>query len=134
MSAEVPGDVEHPVEIGADPAVFGVLLAGALQPAKLALDLGAHGIGHAGVSDALAVRRDDVATVLTKLLLDGLELLAQQEVALTLLQSFSHVAADLLLERGLCDGRLGPFDQARESRFDVQHLEHLDLLLHAQVG
>ena len=34
LGAHVPGDVEHPVEVRADPAVLGVLLAGALQAAR----------------------------------------------------------------------------------------------------
>ena len=47
LGAHVPRDVEHPVQVRADPAVLGVLLAGALQPAELALHLGADLLGHA---------------------------------------------------------------------------------------
>src|SRR5207244_676158 len=72
----VPGDVQHPVQVGADPAVLGVLLARPLQAVEFALHLGAHAVRHAGLDDALAVGRDDVRGALVELLLDGFELRA----------------------------------------------------------
>src|SRR3989442_12530131 len=88
----VPGQVEHPVEIVANPADLRVLLASALQPAELALDLGAHGVRHAGFLDSPAVLGDDVAAFLAELLLDGLQLLPEQELTLALL----HPLLDLV--------------------------------------
>ena len=101
LGAHVPGDVEHPVEVGADPSVLGVLLARPLQAVELAVDLGQHVLGHLGLGDPLAVGRDDVGLALVQLLLDRLELLAQQELALGLLHALGDVAADLLLQRGV---------------------------------
>src|SRR5207249_1884534 len=110
----VPGDVQHPVQVGADPAVLGVLLARPLQAVEFALHLGAHAVRHAGLDDALAVGRDDVRGALVELLLDGFELLAQQELALRLLHALGDVAADLLLQRSVGQDLLGPADEQSE--------------------
>ena len=68
LGAHVPRDLEHPVEVRADPAVLGVLLAGPLEAVELALDLRAHVLGHARVLEALAVAGGDVVAALTELL------------------------------------------------------------------
>ena len=133
LRAHVPGDVQHPVEVSADPAVLGVLLGGPLQAVDLTLDLGPHGVGHTGLEHALAVGRNDVAATLVELLFDGLELLAEQKLTLGLLHAFGDIAADLLLQRGVGQDRLVPVDQLCQPLLDVQRLEHLELLVGAEV-
>ena len=94
VGAHVPGDLEHPVQVRPDPAVLGVLLAGALEAVELALDLLAHVLGHARLLEPLAVVGGDVVATLAELLLDRLDLLAQQVVALRLLHALVDLAAD----------------------------------------
>jgi len=94
------------------------LLAGALQPVELVLHLGRHLLRHAGVSEPLAIGGDDVVAALAQLLLDGLELLAQDELALVLLHPLGHLGADAVLEIGLAERLLGPGDD-EVSRFST---------------
>ncbi len=130
----VPREVEHPVEVGADPAVLGVLLARPLQAVELSVDLGQHVLGHAGLGDALAVGRHDIRGALVELLLDCLELLPEQELALGLLHAFADVVADLLLERSIREDLLGPADELGQALLEVEGFEDLELLLHRQIG
>ena len=133
LGAHVPGDLEHPVEVGPDPAVLGALLAGPLETVQLALDLRAHVLGHPRVLEARAVAGGDVVAALTELLLDRLELLAQQEVTLGLLHALVDLGANLLAHRRVGEDVLGPPDQAGEALLDVERLQHLELLLDAEV-
>ncbi len=85
--------------------------------------------------DLRAVALDDVfLAVLAELLADRTHLLAQQELALTLLHALAHVGADLVLELDVGERVLGPAGDQLEPFLDVEGLEHLDLPLEAQVG
>ncbi len=133
LRAHVPRDVEHPVQVRADPAILRVLLARALQAVELAVDLGQHVLRHACLGDALAVGRHDVGLALVELPLDRLHLLAQEELALRLLHALGDVVADLLLERRVGEDGLRPLDQRLEAHLQVRLLEDLELLLGRQV-
>src|SRR5438105_1168276 len=134
FGAHVPGDVEHPVEVGADPPVLGVLLARPLQAVELAVDLGQHRLRHLSLRDSVAVGRDDVGLAFVQLLLDRLELLAQEELPLRLLHALGDIAADLLLERSVGQDALGPLDERGQPLLEVDRLQDLQLLLGGQVG
>ena len=134
LRADVPRDLEHPVEVRPDPAVLRALLAGPLETVQLALDLGADVLGHAGALEASPVTGRDVVAAFAELLLDRLELLAQQEVSLGLLHPLVDLGANLLAHRRVSEHVLGPADEPGESLLDVERLEHLDLLLDAEVG
>ena len=134
LGADVPRELGHPVEVGADPAVLGRLLGRALQAAELALGLLADVLGHVGVGDLLAVLLDDVLlAVLAELLADRVHLLAQEELALALLHALADVGADLVLQLELGQDLLGPGQDLLEALLDVEGLEDLDLLLERQV-
>ena len=133
LGAHVPGDVQHPVQVCADPPVFRVLLAGALQPVELAVDLGEDAFRHLRLRNPLAIAGNDVASTLVQLLLDRLQLLAQQELTLSLFHALGDIAADLLLQRGVGQDRLGPADQKGEALLEVERLQDLHLLLGRQV-
>ena len=129
----VPGHVEHPIHVGAYPAHLRILFAGALETAELALDLLADRVGHSRLIDPAPVLSHDVAAVLAELFLDGIELLAEQELPLSLVHAFLHVVADLVLERGLGQDLAGPLDQPAKAFLDVERGQDLDLALERQV-
>ena len=133
LGSDVPGDLEHPVEIGPDPAVLRALLAGPLEAVQLALDLLANVLGHARLLEARPVAGDNIVATLAELLLDRLELLAQQEVALGLLHPLVDLGPHLLAHRCVGEDVLGPSDEAGEALLDVERLQHLELLLDAEV-
>src|SRR5207237_8968524 len=129
----VPGQLQHPVQVVANPPVLRVLLAGPLQPVQLALDLLANRGGHLRLLHPLAVLGGGV-TIVAELFLDRLHLLAEQELALALLHAFLDVGADLVLERDLSQDIPLPGDHALQARLPVALLQELDLLLNREVG
>ncbi len=136
VGPDVPRDLDHPVEVGPDPAVFGRLLGHALQAAELAFGLLLGALGHAGLFDLLAVLGDDALALvgLAELLLDGLELLAKDVLALVLLHALGDLAPDLVLERDLREGVLGPPDDLLQALLHVQRFQDLQLLFEREVG
>ena len=93
-----PGQDRQPVEIGADDRVLGRAGVHAGQPLELALRLAQHLLRRAGLLDPLPELADlgVFALAFAQLLLDRLELLAEEVVALGL----GQLAADLLLDLG----------------------------------
>src|SRR6202035_3468249 len=87
-----------------------------------------------GTLEASPVPGRDVVAAFTELLLDRLELLAQQEVSLRLLHPLVDLGANLLAHRRVGKHVLGPGNEPGETLLDVERLEHLDLLLDAEVG
>ena len=71
---------------------------------------------------------------LAQLLADGLELAAQQELALCLLHALLDVGLDALAQRQVGQGVAGPSEHQAQPRLDVDRLENLDLLGQGQVG
>src|SRR5579885_3731994 len=100
-----PRHREEPVEVAADHLGLGRALADLLEPRELALGLGADGVRHPGLLDLGAVLVGDGRAVLTELLADRLELLAQYVLPLLLerlgLDLPSHLLAELELRQPL---------------------------------
>ena len=90
-----PGQLEDHVEPGADVAGLGALVAAALQLADLAQGGLADVLGQVGFLDPGAVVLGALGLVLAELLADGVELLAEQELALALVHPLADVAAIL---------------------------------------
>jgi hypothetical protein len=134
LRALAPGNREQPVEVGADHRAFGALLAHALEPADLALGLRAHRLRHAGVGDLGAVLVRDRAAVVAELLLDRVELAAEEVLALLLLRARFDVLADPLTDLHLGQALALETQGKRQSLDDVQRLEQLDFLLVGQIG
>ena len=135
LAPDVPWKISHPVEVRSNPAVLGTLLARSLETAELALGLLAHRFGHVRLLDLGPVLGDDISVlVLAELLADGGHLLAQEELALVLFHPLGDVRADLVAQRQLTQDLSRPSKHFGESLFDVDRLEHLDLLLERQVG
>ncbi len=112
---------------------LGVLLAGALELVDLAQQRLAHAVGHVGRLHPGAVVVGAVGLALAELLADRGQLLAQQELALRLLQALAHVTVDLLGDLDLGLVLLGPLDEQLEPALDVGRLEQLALALVVQV-
>ena len=93
-----PGEDRQPVEIGPDDRVLGRAGVHPGEPLELALRLGLHLRGRVGLLDPLPELADlgVLALALAQLVLDRLELLAEEMVALGL----GELAADLLLDLG----------------------------------
>ena len=118
--------------------MLGVLLAHAFQLVDLAQHRLAHTLGKVAFLHlaAVVVGRALVggAVEFAQLLLDGLELTAQQELALGLLHAFFDVGLDLLAQRQVRQRLTGPPEHQAQARLEVDGLEHFDLLGQRQVG
>ena len=134
LGADVPRQVEHGVQPGADPAAFRALVAGAFQLADLAQRGLAHLLGQVGGLDAGPVVIGPVGFALAQLLADGGELLAQQELLLRLLHALAHVLGDLVVDLDLGQVVAGPVDQHAQPLGDIGRLQQLPLLHIGQVG
>ena len=98
LGRELPGQLDQPVEIGADHAVFGRGLGHPLEPAELAPRLLLDLLRHLGLGDRLAQLGDLVllAVGVAQLLLDRRHLLAEEHLALALVERGAGLLADLL--------------------------------------
>jgi hypothetical protein len=91
----LPGELEHPVDVGHGDGVLGGLRRHAGQPLELLLGGGERRLRQGGLLDAPAeVLEVRVLLGFPQLPVDGLELLAQIEVPLRLL----HLGLDLVLD------------------------------------
>ncbi len=130
-----PGQLDQPVEVAAHHAVLGRDLRHALQPAQLLPCLLVHLLGHLRLGDRVAQLGDLGLTLLAlaQLAPDGGQLLAQQHLAVALVESGLRLPPDLLRQAQDLDA-LG--EQARHlvhARARVDGLEDLLLLLGLQV-
>ena len=87
LGALAPRDGEQPIEVVADHARLGRLVAHAVEPRELLLGLLEHVLGHLGLCDLPPVLLDDRALVFAELLADRVELAAQDVLALLLLDA-----------------------------------------------
>ncbi len=136
LGAVVPGDVEHGVEPGADPAGLGRLVGGPLQLVDLLEGCLAHLLRQVGGLHpdpvVLLLGLGGVAVELLELLAHGGELLAQQELALLLLHALLDVLADRLGDVELGEVVARPLDQLGQPVGRVGGLQQLDLLRRGQ--
>src|SRR5579859_2905658 len=93
-----PRQLEHPIQVIADPTLLGILLAGALEAIELSLDLLAHVVRERRVGNLLAVLGERVAIGVAKLFFDRRQLLAQIELALALFETFVDLDPDPVFE------------------------------------
>ncbi len=131
-----PGQLDQPVEVGADHAVFGAGVGHALQASQLLARLGLHLLGHGGLVDGGGQIGDLLvgALVFAQLVLDRGQLLAQQHVALTLAQGGLGLGADVprqLQHFQAVGQKLGDLVQPGDQ---VEGLQDVLLLLGRDVG
>ncbi len=99
LAGRGPGQVEHPVEVGADHGALGRFGMHLLQALDVLLGLLVRRLGHAGLFQLLQVDADllHVLGLLAQLLADGLELLAQEVFLLVLVHLALGLEVDLVL-------------------------------------
>ena len=129
-----PRQFDDRVEPVAHPRLFGVLLTHALEPVELLVDREQHRVGQRLLRDLRAVLGDDVVVAVAQLLADLVELAAQQQLALLLVEIVGDVGADLVLQLEVGERLPHPREDQLEARLDVDRLEQLDALLHRQLG
>ena len=100
LLGQPPGQLDQPVEIGADHAGLGGGLRHALVAAQLLAGLALDLLGHAGLGDRLRELGDllGLAVALAELALDRGHLLAQHRLALALVEGGLGLPADLVRE------------------------------------
>ena len=133
LGALAPRHGQQPVEVVADHGRLGRLVAHALEPGELALGLLEDVLGHLGLGDLRAVLLDDRRLVLAQLLADGVELPAQDVLALLLLDVRLDVLLDAPPDLHQRESLALELERELEPRADVDRLEQLDLLLEGQV-
>ena len=129
-----PRHGDEPVEVGANDGCLWRLLADALEPAELALRLLLHLFGHAGLGDLRAVLVDDRGVVVPELLLDRLELPAQDVLTLLLLHTRVDVVADPPAHLQLGQAVALDLHCQLETRANLDGLEQLNLAREGHVG
>ena len=134
LGALAPRDGEQPVEVVADHARLGRLVAHALEPRELLLGLLEHVLGHLGLGDLPPVLLDDRALVLAELLADRVELAAQDVLALLLLDAGLDVLLDAPPHLHESEALALQLEGELEPLAHVDRLEQLHLLLEGQVG
>ena len=139
LLGQLPRQLDQPVEIGAHHAVFASRFRHALQPAQFLARLLLDFLRHAGIGDRLVELGHFGGLALlafAELALDRRHLLAQQHLALALVERRLGLPADLLREPQDFDAmRQQPRDLVH-ARGDVERLQDLLLLLglHVHIG
>ena len=100
LGALPPRHGEQPVQVGANHRGLAALVTHPLQPADLALGLLANLVGEICLGDLRAVVLRDRGVVLAQLLLDGLELLPEQDAFAQVIASTGRVLASSPTVRG----------------------------------
>src|SRR5690606_1041545 len=117
-----PRDVEHRVQPGPDPGMLGGLLAGAFETVDLTLDGLGDRLGEGRLGHLLAVGGGDVL-LLAQLLADGVELLAEDVLALALLDALGRLFADLSPEFHVGEDLGHPAGEQTETLPEVESLQ-----------
>ena len=130
IAALTPRKFEDAVEPVADPRLLRALLTRTLEPVDLTVDRGAHRVGKRHLGRLRPVVARGVTIGLAELLADRGQLLAQEVLALGLLHRIGDVAADLFGDFEL----LGPGHNQLEPSFEIDRLEHGELVLDIGVG
>ena len=130
-----PGQLDQPIEIIADHAIFGRRLGHPLQAAQFATRLVVHLLGHLGLGDRFAQLGDLGLLVvgLAQLALDRRHLLAEQHLALALVERGPRLLADLLRQPQDFDALREKARHPIEPGGQLDGLEDLLLLLGRQI-
>ena len=130
----VPGQAEDPLDIGADDAVLGRCRRELLEPGQLTVDSLTGLFGELDLVRAVAELLDLglLGIGLAELLLDRLQLLAQEVLALRGLHLGDDLVLDLRPELGDLELAVEDHEHRAESLLDVLLLEQLLLLLGLQ--
>ena len=139
LLGQLPGQFDQPVEIGAHHAVFGGAFGHALQAAQLLAGGVLDFLRHAGFGDGLVElgHLGGLAFLaFTQLLLDRGHLLAQQHLALPLVERRLGLLADLGRQPQHLDAVRQQLGHLVHARGNVDGLQHFLLLvrLHVHVG
>ena len=130
FARELPGQLDQPVEVAARHRVLGGRLGHALQALQFLARMLLHFLRHAGLGDGLLELALRVAALLAlaQLLLDGLELLAQDELALALVHRLLGALVDLARELEHLDPMGQQLQHLVEPRLHVERLQQRLLL------
>ena len=96
LAALAPRQFEDAIEPRAHPGVLRGLFAHPLEPIEFLGDRRLHAVGRVEVVELGAEFADDVVCTLAELLADRVELLAQEPLALLLVDALAHVVTDRL--------------------------------------
>ncbi len=129
-----PRNRGQPVEVRADHRRLTRGVAHRLEPPQLAVGLRADGLGHSGLFDLRAVLVDDGALVLAELLANRLHLLAQDVLALLLLDVGVDVLANAAAHLQLGQALTLQGEREVETLDDVDFFEQLDALCERDIG
>ena len=133
---QLPGQLDQPIEIGAHHAVFGGAFRHALQPAQLLAGGVLDFLRHAGFGDGLVELGHLGGLALlafAQLLLNRGHLLAQQHLALPLVERRLGLLADLGRQPQHLDAVRQQPRHLLHARGDVDRLEHVLLLVRRDV-
>ena len=131
LAARAPGQGDDPVEVGADDRVLGALRRDLGEPVELAPGRLVDLLRERELLD-LAAQFVDLRLLLVglaQLLLDGLELLAQEVLALALVDLAAHVALDLRAQLQHVELAGQDADELAHALLDVVLLEQVLLVL-----
>ncbi len=134
VAADAPRQLEDAVQPRADPALLRRLGAGALQAVDLLGDEVARRVGGLERLQLRAVLADDVVVALAELLADGGQLLAQQELALLLVDALGDVVADGLGDLQLGEVLAGPRQHELDALGDVDGGQHVTAGILVELG
>ena len=116
LDRRCPRQLHHPVEVGSQHWVFARRVGHALQPPQFLTDVGLDVWRHARLGDR-SVERADLGVVvagLAQFILDRLQLLAKQELSLSVVELFLGALADLARQAQ-------HFDAMRQQRQQLAH-------------
>ena len=134
VAARVPRQLGDPLEIGADDLRLHAFAAGTLQAPQLALHLGARLLGQQELAELLPKLADLLAgVVVAELLLNGLELLAQEHLALALTELLLNLTLDVFLGFEQADLSLHVHEHAAQALFHAERFQQPLLLGHGEL-
>ena len=125
----VPRQLEDAIEPRADPGMLRRLLARALQPVDLLVDGVGHLLGQLQLGNLGAVLADDIVVTLAEFFADRRQLLAQQVLALLLVDTLGDVGADLCRDLKLGEMILGPRHDQIDAFAEVDRRQHRRLMI-----
>ena len=134
VGAVAPRHGEQPIEVAANRLRLGGALAHPLEPPELTLGLLAHGLGHLGLGDLRPELVGHRAFVVAELLADRLDLAAQEELALLLLETRVDVLADLPAQLHEREALLLQGQRVLQALAHRDRLQEAHLLLEGEVG